>query len=205
MSSRPWLAFALLVTACAAPPLRGGPQHPRWQAIGGGPAADRLIVGSRYDPTGRVDGYFQGDRRISLAELLDLTGHGDIAARMAWRGQLKPALEITGAVLAAAGLTYALTAGGCTYVPPNYDEYDRCNDDLHDRRVGGGAIAATGAALATIGWLIPLGRPSGQEISYWAAGYNHAHHIPPIPPPQAVQVSATAAANGGGLVVRGAF
>ncbi|MBL8627535.1 MAG: hypothetical protein JNK64_39995 [Myxococcales bacterium] len=58
MSPRLAIASALLLTACASPPSRGGPQHPRWQSIGGGPAADRLIVGNRYDPTGRVDGYF---------------------------------------------------------------------------------------------------------------------------------------------------
>lgn len=205
MLARFVLGCPLLVTACAAPPLQGGPQHPRWQSIGGGPAADRLIVGNRYDPTGRVDGYFQGDRRIGLDELLRLTDHDDIADKMARRRTIKPTLEIIGGVITVVGLAYGFTGGHCTYVPPNLAEFDRCSEALQDRRLLGAGIAAGGAAITTVGWFLPLGRPSDQEISYWASNYNHERGIPPIPPPQPVQIGATATAGGGSLVVRGAF
>lgn len=204
MSPRLAIASALLLTACASPPLRGGPQHPRWQSIGGGPAADRLIVGNRYDPTGRVDGYFQGDRRISLDEFLRRAGHAADADRMRRRAVIRQTLMATGAVILVGGLVYAFTGEtGCPH--GSVEEVDACNDAHNARRVRGGLIGGGGAIVATTGWLIGTGRPANTELSYWAATYNREHGIPPITLPSSTAVHIRAAGSGAQLVVAGRF
>ena len=191
------------LAACASAP-RGGPGHPQWQTVGDGPARDRLVVGGRYDPTGRVDGYFQGDRRISLDELLRLTGHAEEADRMRWRAIIRPTLMITGGAIVLGGLAYAFT--GPTDCPHGaVEEVDACNNAHNWRRTRGGLIAGGGAIVASTGWLIGTGRPADTEVSHWAATYNRQRGIPPIthPPTTAIGVRATGASAQ--LVVAGSF
>ncbi len=203
---RSWSTLSLVVlaavAACAEAP-RGGPQHPQWQAIGDGPARDRLIVGGRYDPSGRVDGYFQGDRRVSLDEFLRLTGHAADADRMRRRAVIRPTLMITGAAIVLGGLVYAFT--GPTDCPHgSVEEVDACNNAHNWRRVSGGLVAGGGAIIATTGWLIGTGRPAETELTYWAATYNRANGIPPITRP-ATAVGVRPSPTGAQLVVAGSF
>ncbi|MBK9029848.1 MAG: hypothetical protein IPL61_00650 [Myxococcales bacterium] len=194
-----------LITGCA-PALTGGPHHPRWRAAGDGSARGRLVVGSRYDPTGRVDGYFQGDRRISLDELLHITGHGAQAERMATRRWLRPTLMTIGAAVIVGGLAYSFSTESCTYVPPMVAEFERCNDDMQDQRLTGGVVAIAGAAIATTGLLIGSGRPAGSEVDHWASEYNRANNLPPITRASVqVRIGAAADRHGAGLVVAGGF
>ena len=197
--------LALAVAACS-PTLKGGPGHHQWQSAGGGPASARVVVGSRYDPTGRVDGYFQGDRRLTLEQFLRVTGHHPQADRIATRRWLKPTLIGVGAAVIIVGAAYSFIVPSCSLEDGTLDEYNQCLQERNDQRIHGGGIAVGGAAVAATGLVLGTGRPGAEELRHWAAEHNRAHGIPPIAgAPARVRIGTAIDRHGAGLVVSGRF
>lgn len=198
--------IAAAAMACSSG-TRGGAVAPRFVAAGDGPARDTLVVGSRWDPNGRTDGYYQGDRRLSLEQFLLTSGHEDVVDRIAHRRIARGTLMAVGALTIIGGAAYTLSVDDCSTAVP-VDEFERCKSDRDRRRTYGAVAALGGLTLGSIGFLIWDGRPGHATLMKWAGDYNTAHGLPGIGAPAAAPaatVSATVTGDGAQLVVRGGF
>ena len=201
---RPWLvaAVAAALMACSSG-TRGGVANPRFVSAGDGPARNTLVVGSRWDPNGRLDGYYQGDRKLSLDEFLLISGHEDAVDHMANRRILRGTLVAVGALAIIGGAAYALSVDACSRAVP-VDEYQACQSDRNRQWTYGALGAVGGLAIGGVGYWIGDGRPGNAQLMQWAGDYNQAHGLPGIGA-TAPQVTAAVGPDGARLVIRGGF
>lgn len=169
--------------------------------------ADRLELGSRYRTSGPGgEGYFRGDQRISLDELLRVSGHGDVADEMTTRKWVKRGLMIGGVLVIGGGIAVGLTPPTCVEADFDFDrDYQACLSDRGDRYYYALGIGLVGVGLVLTGSELSSKYPAWSQLSAWAAAHNRAHRIPPRRAITDVRLAPAVQPGAGGLVLSGRF
>lgn len=158
------------------------------------PSAPRLTMGSDVQSTDPSrDGYYHGERPISVEEFLRIAGHPEKAHAMKGRKRVRLGIAAAGAVLVASAFVVTLTARECGpgLLPAERRE---CDAERHRSFLLATGIGGAGAATFGIAIVLSSKRPPLHELRRMTVDYNRRLEVVPA-----------VGAAGGGISLRGRF
>lgn len=154
-------------------------------------ADEKISLGGPFNTDGpRREGFFHGDREVSLDEFLRAGGEADVADEIKTRRTLRRALMGTGLTVAAGGIVYGASAGPCEGRQSQSEEsFDECIERNASRTRGGIAIGLVGATVFTTGLLLSKKIPPIHELRRIATEHNRGLRVAPVVAPGHAGVS----------------